>query len=164
MAGLTAHDKRLMTFMDDKHAEYVERMKAAAPDSDFSVLIQFQPVTQSIVKHSLERGGNVLGLEHVVSEDEPSAIMWLIAVTVDTEENQAKIHPLTLEYRAAVDAYADEIGINKGWRFLNYALGDQDPIAAYGEESVAFVKATAQKYDPEGVFQKLRGSGFKIPA
>lgn len=164
MAGLTSHDKRIMTFIEEKHAEYSERMRAAAPDSDFSLLLQFQAVTQSIVNHSLERGGNVLGLEHIVSDEEPSAIMWLIAATVDTEENQAKIHPLTIEFRDAVDAHATALGLNKNWRFLNYALGDQDPIAAYGEESVAFIKATAQKYDPEGVFQKLRGSGFKIPA
>lgn len=164
MVGMTAHDKRILEFVDDKQIEYIERMKAAAPGADFSILVQFQAVTQNIVEHSLERGGNVLGLEHVVSPDEPSALMWLIAVTCDTEENQAKIHPLSVEYRDAVDAYATELGINKGWRFLNYALGDQDPIASYGEESVAFVRAAAQKYDPEGVFQKLRGSGFKIPA
>lgn len=162
MAGMTTNDIRVMKFMEDKHVEYIDKMKAAAPDSEFSVLVQFQPVTSSIVQHSVERGGNVLGLEDVVADG--PAQMWLIAVTVDTAENQEKIYPLTIQYRDEVDAYATEIGANKNWRYLNYALGDQDPIAHYGEKSVAFVKETAHKYDPDGVFQKLRGSGFKIPA
>lgn len=161
MAGLTSNDKRIMEFMEEKHDEYVEKMRAAAPDSVFSVLIQFQPVTPAMVAHSVEFGGNVLGLEDKVA-DGPT-IMWLIAVTVDTEANQDKIHPLTIQYRNEVEAYADSIGINKHWQFLNYALGDQDPIKNYGEESVAFLQQTSRTYDPEGVFQKLRGSGFKIP-
>jgi hypothetical protein len=162
MAGMVSSDIRILQFMDDKHAEYVDKMKAAAPDADFSVLVQLQPVTPSIVQHSIERGGNVLGLEAIVADG--PAQMWLIAVTVDTAENQDKIHPLTIQYREEVEAYATELGANKNWVYLNYALGDQDPIAHYGEESLAFVKQTAQTYDPEGVFQKLRGSGFKLPA
>lgn len=150
-----------MTFIDEKHAEYVEKMKVAAPGSDFRVLVLFQPVTQSIVKHSVESGGNALGLEEIVAKG--PAIMWLIAVTVDTAENQEKIHPLTIEYRDAVNEYASSISANKNWAYLNYALGDQDPIGGYGAKVVEFLKATSHKYDPEGVFQKLRGSGFKLP-
>ncbi|KAG6999757.1 putative FAD-linked oxidoreductase [Fusarium oxysporum f. sp. conglutinans] len=44
MTGMTANDIRIMKFMDEKHEEYVDKMKAAAPGSDFSVLVQFQPV------------------------------------------------------------------------------------------------------------------------
>ncbi|ERF72803.1 hypothetical protein EPUS_04238 [Endocarpon pusillum Z07020] len=146
-----------MKFIDKKHSEYVEKMKAAAPGSDFRVLVQFQPVTQSMVKHSVKSGGNVLGLEEIVAKG--PTIMWLIAVTVDTAENQA----LTIEYRDAVNKYANSIGANKNWLYLNYALGDQDPIAGYGAEVVEFLKATSHKYAPKGVFQKLRGSGFKLP-
>jgi hypothetical protein len=115
-----------------------------------------------MVKHSAERGGNVLGLEDVVA-DGPT-IMWLIAVTVDTAENQDKIDPLTQEYRNAVNNYANSIGANKNWDYLNYALGDQDPIRHYGPAAVSFLKATAQKYDPYGIFQDLRHSGFKLPS
>ncbi|KAF7502813.1 hypothetical protein GJ744_005026 [Endocarpon pusillum] len=162
MTGLTSNDKRIMEFIDEKHAEYVEKMKAAAPGSNFAVLILLQPVTQSMVKHSAESGGNVLGLEEIVAKG--PTIMWLIVVTVDTAENQEKIHPLTIEFRDAVNKYANSIGANKNWAYLNYALGDQDPIAGYGAEVVQFLKATSHKYDPKGVFQKLRGSGFKLPA
>lgn len=94
MTGLTSNDERIMTFIDEKHAEYVEKMKAAAPDSDFRVLLLFQPITQPMVKHSAESGGNVLGLEEIVAKG--PTIIWLLAVTVDTAESQDKIHPSRL--------------------------------------------------------------------
>ncbi|KAM5349465.1 hypothetical protein ACJ41O_005970 [Fusarium nematophilum] len=162
MTGMTTNDIRIMKFMDEKHAEFVEKMKAAAPGSEFSVLVQFQPVTPSIVSHAAQNGGNVLGLEDVVADG--PVLMWLIAVTVDTAANQKKIAPLTLQYRDAVNAYATKIGANKNWEYLNYALGDQDPLKHYGAEAVKFIKKAAKKYDPKGVFQNLRASGFKIPA
>uniref|UniRef100_A0A0D2Y8B1 FAD-binding PCMH-type domain-containing protein n=1 Tax=Fusarium oxysporum (strain Fo5176) TaxID=660025 RepID=A0A0D2Y8B1_FUSOF len=161
MTGMTANDIRIMKFMDEKHEEYVGKMKAAAPGSDFSILVQFQPVTALMVSHARENGGNVLGLEDVTA-DGPT-LMWLIAVTVDTAENQEKIYPLTLEYRAAVNAYATAIGINKNWEYLNYALGDQNPLSHYGARNIQTMRRASKKYDPHGVFQRLRASGFKIP-
>lgn len=162
MNGMTTNDFRVMDFIERKHKEYVEKMKAAAPDSEFNVLVQFQPVTESIVSHARENGGNVLGLEEVVA-DGPT-LMWLIAVTVDTAENQEKIHPLSMEYKAAINAYADEIGAQKNWEFLNYSYKDQDPLSYYGEEAIKLMQATSQKYDPTGMFQNQRLTGFKIPA
>lgn len=151
-----------MKFIERKHEEYIQKMTAAAPGANFSLLSQFQPITKSMVAHSHETGGNVLGLEDVVASG--PAINWLIAVTVDTVENQKKIDPLTREYRDAVDTYATRLGVNKDWVYLNYALGDQDPLKYYGSENIKLLQAVSQKYDPKGVFQKLRSSGFKLPA
>jgi hypothetical protein len=150
-----------MTFMHDKFDEYVDKMRTAAPGSQFSVLVQFQPVTQSMVKHSRENGGNALGLESVVAKG--PALMWLIAVTVDTEQNQDKIDPLTRAYKADVDAYAEEMGVGYPWVYLNYARGGQDPLAYYGSENIDVIRKASKRYDPDGVFQHLRRSGFKIP-
>ncbi|SCO54649.1 related to 6-hydroxy-D-nicotine oxidase [Fusarium fujikuroi] len=161
MTGTTTSDIRIMKFMDEKHEEYVDKMKAAAPGSDFSVLVQFQPVTALMVNHARENGGNVLGLEDVTADG--PMLMWLIAVTVDTAANQKKIYPLTLEYRAAVNAYATAIGINKGWEYLNYASGDQNPLSHYGTRNIQMMEKASRMYDPRGVFQRLRGSGFKMP-
>ncbi|CAG7563202.1 unnamed protein product [Fusarium equiseti] len=127
MTGTTTNDIRIMTFLHDNFDEYVDKMRTAAPGSKFSVLVQFQPVTQSMVKHSDENGGNALGLESVVAKG--PALMWLIAVTVDTEQNQDKIDPLTRAFNADVDAYAEEVGIRYPWVYLNYARGGQDPLS-----------------------------------
>lgn len=162
MTGQTKNDVRIMNFIEEKHAEYVEKMQAAAPGAVFSILISYQPVTKHQVSHGEANGGNSLGLEEVVKDGD--TLMWLIAVTVDTAANQEKINHLTIEYRDAALAYAKSIGIHKEWKYLNYALGDQDPIKNYGPEVVDHLKATAKNYDPKGVFQKLRHSGFKLPA
>ncbi|KAI0127580.1 FAD binding domain-containing protein [Xylariales sp. AK1849] len=162
MVGMTTNDFQVMNYTDLALKEYVAKMQAAAPESDFNVLIEFQPVTESIVEHSVANGGNVLGLESVVADG--PALMWLIALTVDTAENQEKILPLALEYRDAINAYATEIGANKNWIYLNYAYADQDPISKYGTDHIALIQEVAKQYDPAGVFQSLRHSGFKIPA
>ncbi|RYP25343.1 hypothetical protein DL767_008438 [Monosporascus sp. MG133] len=161
MVGATTNDFRVLDFIDRKHKDYVGEMKADAPESDFNILIMFQPVTQSIVNHSVRSGGNVLGLEDVVADG--PITMWLIALTVDTAENQEKILPIALEFRDAIDEYAKSIDAYKEWKYLNYAWADQDPISGYGAENIALIKAAAGKYDPSGVFQKQRQSGFKIP-
>ncbi|RYP64144.1 hypothetical protein DL769_006771 [Monosporascus sp. CRB-8-3] len=161
IVGATTNDFRVLDFIDRKHKDYVGKMKAGASGSDFNVLVLFQPVTQSIVNHGIRSGGNVLGLEDVVADG--PIIMWLIVLTVDTAENQEKILPIALEFRDAIDEYAKSIDAYKEWRYLNYAWADQDPISDYGAENIALIKAAADRYDPKGVFQKLRKSGFKIP-
>lgn len=150
----------MLKFIDDKLKEYSPKMKAAAPDSDFNTLIQFQPVTQSIVQHSAQSGGNVLGLEDVVA-DGPT-LMWLIALTVDTEANQEILLPYILKFRMEIDDYAKGLGLYKDWKYTNYAWGDQDPLATHGYKNFDFMSGVAEQYDPEGVFQKLRRTGFKL--
>ncbi|RGP77013.1 FAD binding domain-containing [Fusarium longipes] len=161
MTGTTSNDIRVMKFVYDKFEEYVEKMRAVAPNSKFNVLVQFQPVTPSMVKHGQESGGNILGLENIVADG--PVIMWLIAVTADTEEAQDMIDPLRQEFKDAVDTYATEMGINKDWVYLNYATGDQDPISHYGPDNIALIRHVSKKYDSRAVFQRLRRSGFKIP-
>jgi hypothetical protein len=161
MTGQTKNDVRVMKFAAAKHAEYIQKMQAAAPGSHFSLLLQFQPVTPLMARRGAEAGGNALGLDRLVANG-PS-LMWMILCTADTPENQDKIHPLTLQFREAVIAYGREIGVHQDWHFLNYALGDQDPIGGYGPEVGELLRSTANKYDPHRVFQGLRRSGFKLP-
>lgn len=160
MTGTTSNDIRIMKFVYEKFEECVDRMRAAAPSSKFNVLVQFQPMTPSMVKQSQESGGDILGLDNIVAEG--PWLMWLIAVTADTKEAQDMIDPMRQEFKAAVDSYAAEIGINKEWVYLNYATGDQDPISHYGSDSIAVLRRASERYDPNGVFQNLRRSGFKI--
>ncbi len=58
-------------------------------------------------------------------------------------------------------AVAEKHGTFSPFVYINYAAPSQDPLCGYGEESVQFLKDTASKYDPEGVFQRLMPGGFK---
>lgn len=159
-----------MTFVHDRFEVYGKQFDRIAQEIEqetgqnttYDVLIQFQPFTQSMVKHSQANGGNILGLEDVVADGPTSN--WLLVLTCGTPEMQDRMLPLPLEFREDIDAYAKELGVYKDWRYLNYAWGDQNPIAFYGEDNVAFLKDVAKRVDPDGVFQKLRITGFKIPS
>jgi hypothetical protein len=143
--------------------EYTGRMEAAIiHNSSLSIIASMQPIPRAFVDVSNERGGNVLGLEELVA-DGPVA-SWLLAVTLTKEDDQPAVLALAEELVGNLEAYADSLGANKDWHYLNYAYKTQDPIAGYGEEAVAKIKAASAAYDSQGVFQELRHSGFKIPA
>lgn len=160
--GLSSNDFSVLNTVDLKLKEYVAKMRSVAPESDFEILTMFQPVTQSMLNHGEANGGNVLGLQAYV--DDGPTIMWLVAVTIDTAANQDKLLPLAIELRNAINEQNRADGTFKDFSYLNYSWKDQNPISTYGEENIALIKAAADKYDPQAVFQKLRRSGFKIPA
>jgi hypothetical protein len=155
-----------MAFIADQLENYGEKFDKIAQEMGrnvtYDILVGLQPFTQSMVKHSQTRGGNLLGLEDVVADGPTSN--WLIVLTCGTLGLQDRLLPLALEFRDKIDAYAKERGVYRDWRYLNYAWADQDPISWYGRENVAFLRDVAERVDPDGVFQKLRATGFKIPA
>lgn len=149
-----------LSIINKLHPKYVAKMVAAAPTSNFSTLIEFQPVTNSMVQNSKKRGGNILGLEPLVAHG--PILMWLVALTVDTEENQAIILPIAREFVAAINQKLQQAGRFVDWTYLNYAWADEKPYSHYGQANLELLRAVSHKYDPNGVFQKLRQTGFKF--
>ena len=147
----------------EKFNELNIALEAIAPSeqSDVNTLCMFQPITKSIVEKGVERGGNVLGLENYVKDG--NGIMFLVTLAIKGYENEVAAQPLVKAYVEELDAYSDSLGLKWDWKYLNYAHKSQDVIGSYGEEAVSFLRQVSKKYDPKGVFQKLRGSGFKIP-
>lgn len=126
---------------------------------------QVQPLTRAMISHG--QGSNVLSIEGRLSSDPndgkpKTGIMYLIYLGVGTKEDEVAATPLMRDFHQSIEDFADSIGGNLGWKYLNYANGEQDPLASYSEVAVSKIKAATAKYDPNGVFQKLRGSGFKI--
>lgn len=160
--GMVAHNLEMMQDIDDIVVEYMDKMIATVPNATLELISQWQPVTKGIVEKMEARGGNVLGLDAVVADG--PVIMYNLVFTVDTAANQDIVLPMAFEMNRAIQAKADELGHNKHWEFLNYANGIQDPLAHYGSENVAFMKAVSAKYDEGQVFQKLRKTGFHLPA
>ncbi|KAJ1329644.1 prosolanapyrone-II oxidase [Microdochium nivale] len=159
---LYASNVEMLSFINEAFINALAKMRATVPNRGFSFLVELQPVTQSIVAHGAARGGNVLGLERAVASG--PALMCMLSLTVETAELQDALLPLARELHAEIVDFADERGFNRQWRYAPYAWGEQDPLADYGAENIALIKAAADKYDPAGVFQSLRASGFKIPA
>jgi xanthine dehydrogenase iron-sulfur cluster and FAD-binding subunit A len=113
-----------------------------------------------MVQNSDKRGGNILGLEPLVTHG--PILMWLVALTVDTEENQAIILPIARKFVAAINQNLQQAGRFVDWIYLNYAWGDEKPFSHYGQANLELLKAVSHRYDPNGVFQKLRQTGFQL--
>jgi FAD/FMN-containing dehydrogenase len=127
----------------------------------------FQPLNHIIAQHGIQNGGNVMGLDYWMKEDGDgdghNGILLLLELGVQGAENEAKAYPIMKAWAEEVESYARELGVGWGWKYLNYAGRDQDPLSTIGPVALARLRAAARKYDPDGVFQTLRGAGFKIP-
>ncbi|KAL8993094.1 MAG: hypothetical protein Q9188_007416 [Gyalolechia gomerana] len=129
-------------------------------DQDFFVYasIQFQPLPRIFVEHSLERGGNVLGLERNLDNN----VFFLLDLAWSGAQNDAKNYQVADEVIARLQKYARSVGGLKEFQYLNYASQSQDPLGGYGLEALNKIKAASTKYDPGQVFQKLVPGGFKL--
>ncbi|KAJ1336171.1 prosolanapyrone-II oxidase [Microdochium nivale] len=157
-------DVGIIKFVVDQHALMIAKLNALiSSGAELQTLCQFQPVSPSAVRHAQNQGGNVMGLNNAVPEG-ISTTMFLFTAQVVTPEDEAIVIAHAIEFIAQIEDFAKSEDKYLDWKFLNYAYKTQDPIASYGTEAVADIKAAAAKFDPQGVFQKLRSSGFKIPA
>lgn len=60
------------------------------------------------------------------------------------------------------DEAATKMGLNRGFRYANYANYQQRPLESYGDDNINFLRQVAKKYDPSGVFQRQVPGGFKV--
>ncbi|KAM0741159.1 hypothetical protein ACQRIT_004016 [Beauveria bassiana] len=154
------HSFKSLAAIDELHHALVPKLQAAAPNATFSTLISLQPLTPAMVRHAATRGGNVLGLEAVVA-DGPK-LNWLFSITVDTEAHQRALLPIARSFVYTVNKKQRDMGTYEPWIYLNYAWRDEQPFPHYGAENTALLATVSAAYDPAGVFQKLRKTGFKL--
>lgn len=157
------HYRRVIKFASERHTELIagELASLISNDSALVSLCSFFPLTQAMITHGNERGGNAIGLDEISGGKNGS--IFLVSLALNGTENAALAVPIVERLVAEIDAYADSLGLNWGWRFLNYAYGYQNPIATYGAAGQEKIRAAGTKYDPEQVFQTLRKTGHKIP-
>ncbi|KAL8932158.1 MAG: hypothetical protein Q9216_006943 [Gyalolechia sp. 2 TL-2023] len=129
-------------------------------NQDFFVYasVQFQPLPRVFVEHSLDRGGNVLGLERNLDNN----VFFLLDLAWAGAQNDAKIYRVADEVIARLQKYARGVNGLKEFQYLNYASQSQDPLGSYGPEALNQIKTASKKYDPAQVFQKLVPGGFKL--
>lgn len=152
------NDVRIYQKIVELHEQFVNEWKSETSDADFITQCMFQSIATSFSKHSVAKGGNVLGLD----KETDNVVMLLYNIAVKTTELETLARKklrasgeLMKEYAASLDGLVN-------WTYLNYADGYQDPLASYGAENVAKIRAAASKYDPKQSFQTRVPGGFKI--
>jgi hypothetical protein len=159
-------DARVISYAVDKHYELTSNLSTImAADSGFNTLCMFQPLPTVISQHSVEKGGNVMGLDYY-ADTYGNGVLFLLTFAVNASEpdQEALARPYLQAYTDDLAEYADSLGLLWDWKYLNYADLTQDPIASFGDSAIEKMKTVSARYDPDGVFQTLRGSGFKLPA
>lgn len=126
-------------------------------DSSVSILFVFQPLLKLFAKANA--GGNVLGLDKSLKED---SVIWIGQAGVDSPFMNAWFQTKLGAVTAELEAYAESIGANTPWRYLNYVNPSQDPLSSYGAENVEFMREVAAEYHPSGFFQTRVSGGFKL--
>ncbi|KAK8075887.1 bifunctional solanapyrone synthase [Apiospora hydei] len=154
LTGAYKNDPRIIKFAADKHEELIAGKLAGLPARHPLLDV---PLTQAMIEHGDANGGNAMNLE-AKSQGE-NGVLFLASLAVDGAENEAVALPIMQQWQDEVDAYATSLGVNWDWRFLNYAYAGQDPITTYATDKI---RAAAEKYDPNMVFQKLRKTGHRI--
>jgi hypothetical protein len=119
----------------------------------------FQAIPTTFSKHSVERGGNVMGLDR----EKENGIMLLFNIAVKGDASlEARAREKLRATTSELQDFARKEGGLIDWQFLNYADFYQDPLGSYGEQNVERIRKAAEKYDPQGVFQTRAPGGFKI--
>jgi FAD/FMN-containing dehydrogenase len=80
----------------------------------------------------------------------------------DNSADDELLYELAQSAREQLDEYARSTGAYNEYIYLNYAGRTQDPLRGYGLENLEFLRRVSEKFDPDGVFQRLVRGGFKI--
>lgn len=113
----------------------------------------FQPYPVSLLKKCVSEGGNTLGLDPA---DGPLVSVLLLTRWKDAKDDD-KIVEAFRGLLEAVDRDAASRGTAVPFKYINYAQGLPGP------HRLLWRREQAQRYDPEGLFQKGVPGGFKLP-
>ncbi|KAI0103191.1 FAD-binding domain-containing protein [Nemania sp. FL0031] len=124
--------------------------------ADVTWSITFEPFPTVLTQPG--EGKNVLG----TSKSDGNGVILLAGASWSDPGSTAFAQAMGPKIVQAMDETAANVGGLHRFKYLNYADPNQDVLGSYGDESLAFLRATSQKYDPKGVFQKQVPGGFKL--
>ncbi|PYH81523.1 FAD-binding domain-containing protein [Aspergillus uvarum CBS 121591] len=115
-----------------------------------------QPMGTAGVQAGRNRGGNIMGLEEVPQCWWVFTCEWSQDAGVDVD---AAAHRAVRTMSEMVEALARKSGVFLDFKCMNFAGAGQKVLASYGAENVRQMRAVADEYDPEGVWQDLQFGG-----
>lgn len=93
--------------------------------------------------------------------DEPLVIVSFTINWAQSQDDEI-VQSIAKSAIEEIDAYAETLGTDHRYRYLNYCASWQKPFSGYGEENSKFLKDTSREFDPDGLFQKGCIGGFKL--
>ncbi|KAK8127344.1 oxidoreductase- FAD-binding [Apiospora sp. TS-2023a] len=124
-----------------------------------SFSLSLEPMMPAMAATSKAKGGNVMGLDNMPAE---GIVVTLLSLTFNKAADYPAMDRLSEKLLMDLQGAAQKRGAAFPFVEMNHAKGSQDVLRSYGDASHDFLKATARKYDPAGVFQRLMPGGFKL--
>ncbi|KAL4924500.1 uncharacterized protein BDV17DRAFT_295394 [Aspergillus undulatus] len=129
------------------HIEGIER--SALADVNF--------VLQNIINAMRRNGGNALDLA-----DKGPFLVFLMEPFWIKDSDTPRVWEALRSTAAKTQEEAKRLGLHHEYIYLNYANLFQDVYKGYGEKVRFFLSAVGDKYDPDGLFQIQRASGWHL--
>ncbi|KAL4959295.1 FAD-binding oxidoreductase [Aspergillus stella-maris] len=153
------NDKKTLSHAATAHRRFASDLESLIGKESFYSLIFLQPLPSSFADIAAEKGGNMFA----ETLRDSNNVLWTAGVFVYTNQSGFAIaSALMQEMVAELESYAKQTGTDNQLVYLNYAGFAQDPLGSYPEVSVRHMKDIAERYDPEGLFQRRLPGGFKI--
>lgn len=129
-----------------------------SPGSTLLWVLAFEPLPT--VFTSRGAGKNVLG----TSPEQGDGMIVLISGgwTSTNATESARFQATADQAVKRINAAAEASGMARSFVYANYAGANQDPYLSYGKGNEAFLRDTARKHDPKGIFQRQVPGGFKL--
>ncbi|KAL8685516.1 MAG: hypothetical protein Q9224_005784, partial [Gallowayella concinna] len=102
--------------------------------------ILLQPLPRIFSDRSVERGGNVLGLDRYHDDN----ILFLLDMAWNGTQYDGRIRSLADQVMGDLTKYLKGAGALKDFQYLNYAFEDQDPLGGYGPAALSKIKAASK--------------------
>ncbi|KFY92624.1 hypothetical protein V500_04121 [Pseudogymnoascus sp. VKM F-4518 (FW-2643)] len=150
----TKPDAHILRYMAKAWAEEMDHVREV---EGMKAQLAIQYFSDGVIKGGTRRGGNALGS----SIEEPFIMYNAEPQWARAEDTPRVLAAVEAAFRRT-EAEAKRRAVLVDYLYSNYASQYQDPFGSYSQEARVFVKRTADKYDPDGVFQQLRGAGFKL--
>ncbi|KAK2755483.1 hypothetical protein FQN54_006420 [Arachnomyces sp. PD_36] len=124
-----------------------------------AITFNYQPISKAWLEASRSLGGDAIDLD---PEGGPF-IAGLISTTWSNPEDDETVYEFSRSAAESIQAQNEVLGLHHPFIFLNDAGKDQDPFATYGgENTLARLQSTQDKYDPDGVLRNLLAHGFEL--
>ncbi|KAI1842929.1 hypothetical protein JX266_010947 [Neoarthrinium moseri] len=148
-----------ISLMETFHDKWQETLATIKDAEGFIFSFGFHPLTKALLENSEKAGGNAMAIP---PSDGPLFVILIKPIWTQPRDDGrifAAVGGLVDELRRL----AKEKGLLHRYIFTNYGYQKDDIIAGYGEKSVARLRETRRKYDPEDVFSRGVPGGFKLP-
>jgi Cu2+-containing amine oxidase len=112
-----ANDARIYAHIVELHETMVNEWKAESSDPDFITQCMFQSIPTIFAQHSIEKGGNMLGLDDV----KENVVMLLLNIAVKRADLEDPARKKLRSFGEQIQKYAASLDGLIDWRYLNYA-------------------------------------------